>query len=207
MTIEPLKTKPLELQLSFDALGFGPDMLGTVPHEFKRKRSRTTGISRTCMADPYGLCALRCQRQLGFRRSYSLGEYASAALQHTALPEGKRFRDFAYCVIAAYAVAGRYFLKPDEIFVERRDLVEISGARHIAQHLAVEIGRCSTVMVGQVFDRHHASVRNAVDRVAVLRLASPALEAEVNNLENVILDLWALADEGESLRKRIAVIA
>ncbi|WP_321339688.1 helix-turn-helix domain-containing protein [uncultured Cohaesibacter sp.] len=203
-----MAVKPLPpLQLTFDALGFGPDMLDKVPHVFKRKKGKGAQQPTACSADPYKLCAFRCQRQLGFRRSYALGEYASFALKYTVLPEGKRFRDFAYCIIAASAVSERYFLKPEEIFVEKRDQIEISGARHIAQHLAVEIGKCSTVMVGQVFDRHHASVRNAVDRVAVLRLASPALEAEVSNLENVVLDLWALADEGESLRKRIALIA
>ena len=203
-----MTNKPVpELQLTFDALGFGPDMLQMVPHVFKRKK-KSQPAPRTCMADPYGLCALRCQRQLGFRRSYALGEFIAAALKYTVLPEeGKHWRDFAYCVISAYAVAERYFLKPDEMFVDKRDLVEISGARHVAQHLAVEIGKCSTVTVGQVFDRHHASVRNAVDRVAALRLASPALEAEVDNLENVVLDLWAMSDGGEGLRKHVTMIA
>ena len=196
-----------ELQLSFDAVGFGHDILEKVPHVFKRNKKTQKAQPRTCIADPYGLCALRAQRQLGLRRSYSFGEYASAALAIVALPDDEHFRDFAYCVITAYAVANRYFLTPDEVFGEKRDQVELSGTRHVIQHLAVEIGKCSTVMVGHIFGRHHASVRHAVDNVASLRLASAALEAELDNLENVIIDLWALSGDGEGFRRRIAVIA
>ncbi|MCV6576290.1 MAG: hypothetical protein OIF58_11195 [Cohaesibacter sp.] len=196
---------PDSIQLTFDAIGFGPEVVDGV--HVIRPFGKSNKKARTCTADPFGLLALRAQRQMELRRTYGLGEYASAALEVVPMPEGKAFRHFAYCVIAGYAVANRYFLKPSEMFGAGRDQVELSGARHIVQNLAIEIGGCPTTMVGRVFGRHHATVGHAVQSVNSLRLMSPSLEAEMDNLERAILDWWAVAEDGEGLRRRIAVIA
>ncbi|WP_180966875.1 hypothetical protein [Cohaesibacter celericrescens] len=194
-----------ELQLSFDALGFGPDFLAHVPVVRAPKKRGEQG-PRTCSADPYGLLAMRAERQLGLRRSYSLADFISAARDIGVNPSDKDMRCFAYCLITAHAVASRYFLRPEEVFTNTRNTLEPAGVRHICQHIAVENGSFSTMAVGRAFNRSHASVRHSVNSVAAKRLASPALEAELDNLEHVIIDLWALAGNGEGLKDRLAVI-
>ncbi|WP_319528965.1 hypothetical protein [uncultured Cohaesibacter sp.] len=201
----------LELQLSFDALGFGPEFLPHVqnrcaPFEEAAGRGRKKSKLRTCSADPYGLIALRAQRQLGLRRSYSLQDFARLVLDGRAMPKGKELTCFAFCLIVISEVASRYFLSPDEIYSGGRAQLEFSGAQHVCQHIAVENGGFSTMKVGRVFRRHHASVRHAVDEVAAKRLSSPGLEAEIDNLENKILDLWAFAGDGAGIEARLALL-
>lgn len=199
-----------ELQLSFDVLGFGPEFLQQVPHvrvPAKPKKGRKRAAFASAVpGDPYGLIALRYRRQFGLRHSYSLADFAKAALAVGELPDERQLRCFAYCIVVAHAVASRYFLTPEETFAKERNVQQFSGIRHICQYIAVKNGGFTTGQVGRVFGRHHASVRHAVDEVEDKREYSDSVDSEISNLENVILDLWALAGNGEGIRERLDLI-
>lgn len=205
MTKDPAEYIP-PIQFSFDAIGFSDEYLALDIKPKPRKRGRKAVGPSTCKRDPYGLLAMRLERQYGLHKCYSMSEYIEAAIEAHGAPEVSNIKCFAFCIVVADAAGTRYFQTPKELFSETRDGQEENGLRHICQHIVVENTKFTTGQVGRVFGRHHASVRHAVNSVAAKRLDSPTLEAELDNFENLVLDRWAFSGDGEGVRDKLRLL-
>lgn len=181
--------------------------VGLLAGQFQPPGQRTAVAS--VATDPFGMDAWRCERLNHTHHSPYLAtvfDFARAAVGNRKVSsmELTDVRAFSCVMITAHVVANHYCVTPDEVFARSRLSAPIASVRMVIMHIAAQLGGFPIRDVSKIFGRDHSTVCHAKSTIEAMRMDHEDFDEAVERLENMVLDLWAIAGDGDGMNARFA---